>query len=445
MRPVSAPRRSITRLVATVVPCPTCAISRGAMRVRLEQLGDAALDRFRRIVRRRGDLVKTDAAVLFVEQREVGERAADVDSDSIHRYSSLMPASCITLRHLVISEATRAVKSAGLLATTTSPWLANELAHLRRVERPRSLFLDFSHDVGRRAGGREETEPHQRLVSRVAGLGDRRHVGHDRVALQAAHAERAELSRLRVRQRSHDDVEHERDVPAQQIDHGGSRAFVGNVDQVHFRHRLEKLHRHVRGAAAAGGAVIERAGTRFRERDQILHRLHGDRRMDRKELRNVRDLRDRREIALRIVRAASGRASRPPRGSWAYPRAACNRRALIWPRIRCRRCLRRRADCRRSPAASTLRSNPARCCARADPWIRLRQTRRRCAPSSRDKRRQPTMRRRPRTNRQQSPPSWPSGASSGLRSGRNDRRLEPTTAPRGRKSLRSIVRERGLR
>ena len=56
----------------------------GPDRMIAQQIGDAALDRLGRIVRRRRHLVKRNAAGLLIHQREVGERATDIDSNAIH-------------------------------------------------------------------------------------------------------------------------------------------------------------------------------------------------------------------------------------------------------------------------------------------------------------------------------------------------------------------------
>ncbi len=52
-------------------------------RMLLEQIGDALLDRLRRIARRRGHLVIADLPVFLAQKREVSKGAADVDTDSI--------------------------------------------------------------------------------------------------------------------------------------------------------------------------------------------------------------------------------------------------------------------------------------------------------------------------------------------------------------------------
>src|SRR4051812_6220341 len=55
------------------------------------------------------------------------------------------------------------------------------------------------------------------------------------------------------------------------------------------------------GRAASGGAVEKLTGTAFGERDQLLHRAYGQRRMHFEYLGRRRDLRDRRKVSPRVV------------------------------------------------------------------------------------------------------------------------------------------------
>ncbi len=101
---------------------PDVADLRRRDRMALQQIGDALLDRLRRVARGGCHFVIADLSVLLAQQREIRERAPDVDANSIHAcYSGLMPASWITLRHLTISLWTRVAKIAGLLATISAP------------------------------------------------------------------------------------------------------------------------------------------------------------------------------------------------------------------------------------------------------------------------------------------------------------------------------------
>ena len=75
------PRRWISALVATVVPCESRVIAARSMPWRGAELAQAGDHRLGRIGRRRGHLVQHDAVGRVVEREEVREGAADVDTD----------------------------------------------------------------------------------------------------------------------------------------------------------------------------------------------------------------------------------------------------------------------------------------------------------------------------------------------------------------------------
>ena len=58
----------------------------------------------------------------------------------------------------------------------------------------------------------------------------------------------------------------------------------------------------MRARRDAARCVVELAGLRFRERDQLLHRFHRQRRMHDEDVRQRREARDRREVAHRVER-----------------------------------------------------------------------------------------------------------------------------------------------
>jgi hypothetical protein len=69
----------------------------------------------------------------------------------------------------------------------------------------------------RRALHRRQARPRQRLEAGKAALGDGRHVGVQRVALQAGDGQRPQLAGAHVLQRHVLVDEHQRDLPAQQV------------------------------------------------------------------------------------------------------------------------------------------------------------------------------------------------------------------------------------
>ena len=66
--------------------------------------------------------------------------------------------------------------------------------------------------------------------------------------------------------------------------------------------RFELLAAEMQDRSDAGGAVAEFPRVRLDQRDQALHVLHRQRGIDREQRRRHPDLRDRREVADRIVR-----------------------------------------------------------------------------------------------------------------------------------------------
>src|ERR1019366_10510347 len=97
----------------------------------------------------------------------------------------------------------------------------------------------------RRSSRRHEADPDGGFITRHAGLGHRRHVGQDRRALLAGGCQRSYPPALRGRRHGGDRIHHHLHLPAH---HAGARvaaALVGNVHDVHVRHRLEKLAGHV--------------------------------------------------------------------------------------------------------------------------------------------------------------------------------------------------------
>ena len=81
--------------VATVVPCRRLSTSASATPAFAHSAADALDDAARRVVRGRRDLVDRDPARLLVDEDQVGERAADVDADPLHRSHLLRAAGMI--------------------------------------------------------------------------------------------------------------------------------------------------------------------------------------------------------------------------------------------------------------------------------------------------------------------------------------------------------------
>ena len=186
-------------------------------------------------------------------------------------YSMRIPVSLRIRVHFASSSWMRRVKSSGVLLITSEP----SFSKVWRVRGWSSTFSSASRTFATTsfgvADGSGEGRGRRRFEAADARFVDRRHVGQEHRALQCRHRDRAQLARLDVRARRADLVEHEMDLPAEEIDHRGAAALVRHVQELHLRHRLEKLAGQVRVRARAGGAHQERPGLRFRERDQLLH------------------------------------------------------------------------------------------------------------------------------------------------------------------------------
>ena len=77
--------------------------------------------------------------------------------------------------------------------------------------------------------------------------------------------------------------------------------LYGHVHDVDAGELLEHLARQVLGAAGPRRGVVEPARLRLRERDQLLHRPRGHRRVDDEHVRHVADVRHRGEVLQRVV------------------------------------------------------------------------------------------------------------------------------------------------
>src|SRR6476660_5004856 len=143
--------------------------------------------------------------------------------------------------------------------------------YVRLLQDRGHVALHFVYDWSRRTGRREHTVPCRRFESRKTRLrygGQRRHAGP---VFQTADCDRSQSPRFDVRERGRNCAEHELDIPAHEIDHGGVAAFVGHVDDARARHGLEELHGQERGGTGAARAVRKLARPRFRERNELLH------------------------------------------------------------------------------------------------------------------------------------------------------------------------------
>ena len=68
-----------------------------------------------------------------------------------------------------------------------------------------------------------------------------------------------------------------KDLTGDQIHGRGSGAPVWHVDDIHAGRGLEQLARQMWGAAGARRRIAQLSRLRFRERDQLSYRFHGQR------------------------------------------------------------------------------------------------------------------------------------------------------------------------
>jgi hypothetical protein len=80
-----------------------------------------------------------------------------------------------------------------------------------------------------------------------------------------------------------------------------SGALEQDVDQFQSCHGVEQLPGKMHGRPCARGAVVELAGIRLGERDQLFHRVRLHLRMRHQRIGALPDQPDRREIALRVI------------------------------------------------------------------------------------------------------------------------------------------------
>jgi hypothetical protein len=169
------------------------------------------------------------------------------------------------------------------------------LLHLVGLLHRGDFLVQLLDDRGRRPGGRDDAPPVDRLVARHARLRDRGDVGQNRVAGQAAGAERAQLAGPDMRRGLHQRTEHHLGVAPDHVDHGRAAALERHMQEVDAGGQLEQLAAEMLEAADAGRGVLQLAGLLLCGREQVLHRMHRQVRVDHQDVRAGRKNGDRRE------------------------------------------------------------------------------------------------------------------------------------------------------
>src|SRR6476661_175666 len=112
------------------------------------------------------------------------------------------------------------------------------------------------------------------------------------MSLQAGDSNRAQPSRPNVRQGGEQVGNDDMHLPRNEIDQREVAPLVGYVRHVYAGDVLEELPGEMTGAADAARSEVELARSRLRERDEFLHVVHGQRRMDDDEKGRGAHLRD---------------------------------------------------------------------------------------------------------------------------------------------------------
>ena len=168
-------------------------------------------------------------------------------------------------------------------------------------QRLRHAAVQFGDDLRRHAGRREQPGPADHDHARIARFGRGRRVGKLLVALAAERGEQIELSRFHEIRHAGRGRERDRNLSAQ---HVGDRRRLPPVG--HVRHLDvggdRQQHAHQMGHVAdAERAVVDLAGIGLGALDEILDRLDPGRGIDHRAQRVGDGLRDRGEVAQRVV------------------------------------------------------------------------------------------------------------------------------------------------
>ena len=224
--------------------------------------------------------------------------------------SALMPA-CLDDSGPALDLAVRPVArpAAGVLATTVMPISANFFVASGCASAALIALFSLSTTAWRRARRRTDADPVVDVHLGDAGFLGAGHIGEHRIALGARHHQGAQLAALDVRQRGGDRSDERLHLIAHQVRQHGAGALVRYVHDVHARCVLEQLACEVGVRAIATRAVVELAGLRLGQRDELLNvlRRHGG--VHDQHVRNLDRRRDLRERLLWVERERGNQPS----------------------------------------------------------------------------------------------------------------------------------------
>ena len=155
----------------------------------------------------------------------------------------------------------------------------------------------------RRLRRSQQPEPEHRLVTRHAGLGDRRHVGQQRIALREETPSATSLPSLARPTALAIGAMKNCTRPVMVFRQRLGNALERDVHDVDLRHALEQFAGEMRAAADARRGKIELAGFGPRQREQVLAAIvtpsDGD---DDQQIFGLAGQRDAGEVLARVVR-----------------------------------------------------------------------------------------------------------------------------------------------
>jgi hypothetical protein len=214
-------------------------------------------------------------------------------------HSGLAPENLTTLAQRGISLLHERGELLGRVAHRNGAFGVQPLEHVGLLQRVARRVAELARHVGRQARGAEQAEPRARLVARQ-GLGNGRHVGERGQPPGGGDAQRLELAGLDVGLDVAHRREHQLHLARQQVLHGGRGALVGDVDDVHARLHLEGLARHVQRRAHRADGEVQLPRLGLGQRDELAHVLHRQARAGHQDRRRGGHAGERGEVLHRV-------------------------------------------------------------------------------------------------------------------------------------------------
>ena len=292
--------------------------------------------------------VKLDAAcagycktIMALPQMQEWIEAAKTEPEELEELdvefdqSSFAPERSTTPFHFAESFAIVSARSCGVPPAGSSPMAANRVLNPSDRIARFTAALSLSTMALRQSRGSDQAGPGRCAIARHARLRDGRQVRERRRSLVAAHRERPDLAGLGGAGNAIEALEHQIDVPGDQVVDRRRAAPVRHVLDLRAGHEFEQLAADMAGRAIARRRVGELARIGLGLLDQLLHRLDVRLRRYREHQMPVHDQRDRLEILLddigqlrHHVAGDRHRADRPDA-------RACSRRVATWRRNPC--------------------------------------------------------------------------------------------------------------